>query len=242
MKPMSERVVQPVLSRGAASEAVEGLGWRLVLGTLRAQVPVAGVTEGAALVAALLADVGPAAAGRLEVDLRSDRVLFTVRDRKVPGLTEADVDLVVALQRSLAERGVRPREAEVSGGGVGDHGLQYVELAVDAMDIAAVRPFWRAVLGYVPETGEDGVENALTDPAGQGPSLWFQQMDAPRPQRNRIHLDVAVAHDLAEQRVRDALAAGGKLVSDAWAPSFWVLADAEGNEVCVTTWQGRDPA
>jgi 4a-hydroxytetrahydrobiopterin dehydratase len=27
---------------------------------------------------------------------------------------------------------------------------------------------------------------------------------------------------------------------DAHAPSFWVLADAEGNEVCVSTWQGRD--
>jgi 4a-hydroxytetrahydrobiopterin dehydratase len=30
------------------------------------------------------------------------------------------------------------------------------------------------------------------------------------------------------------------LVSDARAPAFWVLADAERNEVCVTTWQGRD--
>ncbi|MFC8826990.1 hypothetical protein ACFT9I_16815 [Streptomyces sp. NPDC057137] len=24
------------------------------------------------------------------------------------------------------------------------------------------------------------------------------------------------------------------------APAFWVLAGTEGNEVCVTTWQGRD--
>ena len=37
-----------------------------------------------------------------------------------------------------------------------------------------------------------------------------------------------------------ALAAGGVLVSDRAAPAFWVLADAEGNEVCVCTWQGRD--
>jgi 4a-hydroxytetrahydrobiopterin dehydratase len=27
---------------------------------------------------------------------------------------------------------------------------------------------------------------------------------------------------------------------DAEAPAFWVLADAEGNEACITTWQGRD--
>jgi 4a-hydroxytetrahydrobiopterin dehydratase len=29
-------------------------------------------------------------------------------------------------------------------------------------------------------------------------------------------------------------------VYDVDAPAYWVLADAEGNEVCVTTWQGRD--
>jgi len=40
--------------------------------------------------------------------------------------------------------------------------------------------------------------------------------------------------------VEATLAAGGKLLSDAEAPAFWVLADAEGNEACITTWQGRD--
>jgi len=71
--------------------------------------------------------------------------------------------------------------------------------------------------------------------------VWFQQMDEPRPQRNRIHLDVTVAHDEALARIERALAAGGHLVSDAEAPAFWILADAEGNEACVCTWQGRDP-
>jgi 4a-hydroxytetrahydrobiopterin dehydratase len=80
----------------------------------------------------------------------------------------------------------------------------------------------------------------LVDPVGQGPTIWFQQMAAPRPQRNRIHLDVTVPHDEASHRVEAALAAGGRLRSDAAAPAFWVLADAEGNEACVTTWQGRD--
>jgi 4a-hydroxytetrahydrobiopterin dehydratase len=65
-------------------------------------------------------------------------------------------------------------------------------------------------------------------------------MDAPRPQRNRIHLDVSVPHDEAADRIDAALAAGGVLVSDDEAPAFWILADQEGNEACVTTWQGRD--
>ena len=30
------------------------------------------------------------------------------------------------------------------------------------------------------------------------------------------------------------------MINDAQAPAFWVLADAEGNEACVTTWQGRE--
>jgi 4a-hydroxytetrahydrobiopterin dehydratase len=61
-------------------------------------------------------------------------------------------------------------------------------------------------------------------------------------QINRIHFDVSVPDDEAQHRTRAALAAGGTLLYDAEAPAFWVLADAEGNEACVTTWQGRDPA
>jgi 4a-hydroxytetrahydrobiopterin dehydratase len=91
------------------------------------------------------------------------------------------------------------------------------------------------VLGYE-EKGEDD----LIDPRGRGPSIWFQPMDAPRPQRNRIHVDVAVPHDQAEARVAAAIAAGGRLVTDEWAPAWWTLADAEGNEVDVATWRGRE--
>jgi 4a-hydroxytetrahydrobiopterin dehydratase len=96
-------------------------------------------------------------------------------------------------------------------------------------------PFWQAVLGYRKVGDED-----LVDPQGRGPSFWFQQMDAPRPQRNRIHVDVAVPHDQAEARVAAAIAAGGHLVSDNHAPAWWTLADAEGNEADVATWMGRD--
>jgi 4a-hydroxytetrahydrobiopterin dehydratase len=65
-------------------------------------------------------------------------------------------------------------------------------------------------------------------------------MDAPRPQRNRIHIDVDVPHEAAGARIDAAIAAGGRLLSDDAAPAFWVLADPEGNEACICTWQGRD--
>jgi hypothetical protein len=67
-------------------------------------------------------------------------------------------------------------------------------------------PFWRAVLGY--RYRGDSPEEDLIDPRGRGPSLWFQKMDAPRPQRNRIHIDVWVPHDQAEARVAAAITAG----------------------------------
>ena len=115
-----------------------------------------------------------------------------------------------------------------------------LEIGIDVMDMARDRPFWQAVLGYADEPGHDGAPNGLVDPLGQGPAFWFQQMDVPRPQRNRIHLDVCVPHDEAHQRIQATIAAGGTLVYDAEAPAFWVLADPEGNEACVCTWQGRD--
>ena len=65
-------------------------------------------------------------------------------------------------------------------------------------------------------------------------------MDEPRRQRNRLHIDVTVPHDVAEQASVTALTAGGTLVTDDFARSWWVLADAEGNEACVCTWQDRD--
>ncbi len=115
------------------------------------------------------------------------------------------------------------------------HPVQRLELAVDTLDEARIRPFWAAVFDYV-----DGPDGDLIDPRGTGPSIWFQHMAAPRPQRNRIHFDLTVPHDLVSARLDAALAAGGRLVSAEFAPSYWVLADPEGNEICLCTWLARD--
>jgi 4a-hydroxytetrahydrobiopterin dehydratase len=76
-----------------------------------------------------------------------------------------------------------------------------------------VLPFWRALLGYR-QIGDD----YLFDPSGRGRCFDFQRMDVARPQRNRMHIDIAVPHDQAEARISGALAAGGRLVADAHAP------------------------
>nr|WP_296075169.1 VOC family protein [uncultured Actinoplanes sp.] len=197
-------------SLAQASDAVGEIGWRVVLGNLCTTVPVGSLADGAAVVTRAVAVAGGDAP--LGVDLRAGRVVLTLRG-------PAAVDVA---RRISAELPTRPGH------------VQALEIAIDALDIAAVRPFWRAVLAYVDDGG------SLVDPLEQGPPLWFQQMDAPRPQRNRIHIDVSVPHDEAGARIAAAVAAGGRVLSDHRAPSFWVLADAEGNEACVSTWQGRD--
>jgi 4a-hydroxytetrahydrobiopterin dehydratase len=84
--------------------------------------------------------------------------------------------------------------------------VQIVQVSIDALVGLEVLPFWRAVLGYEQFGDED-----LLDAHGRGPSFWFQQLDAPRPKRNRIHVDISVPHDQAEARIAAAIAAGGRL-------------------------------
>ena len=219
------------LSRTDASEAVTGLGWRYVLGEFRTEV-LTGSLPLAADVAGRAAAL-PGVEGHLRMDIRADRLLLSLQTVEAGWVTTRDAELA----RQLTAVAEEFRLTTQPGGDGPGRSVQVLEIGIDAMDIPCVRPFWKAVLGYVDES-EDW--NGLIDPLGQGPAVWFQQMDAPRPQRNRIHFDVSVPHDEANRRIEAALAAGGKVLSDAEAPAFWVLADPEGNEACITTWQGRD--
>ena len=221
------------LSRGEISEAVGALGWRFVLGALTTSVRVGGLAEATEVAVRAVIAVGGAADDHLSIDLRRRRVVFTLRSRATAWVGPVDIESATRISAAVQDLGLATEPGA-------DRSVQGLEVAIDAMNIAAIRPFWRAVLGYVDETGAAGPEDPLVDPLGEGPAIWFQQMDAPRRQRNRIHLDVTVPHDEAPSRLRAVLAAGGSLVSDARAPAFWVLADPEANEACITTWQGRD--
>jgi 4a-hydroxytetrahydrobiopterin dehydratase len=198
--------------------------WRVLFEGACAHFRTGSFSAGVALVDAIgrLADV---ANHHPDVDLRYGSVTVRLMSHDIDGFSERDVTL--ARQISVAAR-----ELDVP---ADPTAVQTVQVAIDALVHPDVMPFWRAVLGYREMGDED-----LVDPRGRGPSLWFQQMDAPRPQRNRIHVDISVPHDQAEARVAAAIAAGGHLVSDENAPAWWTLADAEGNEADVATWMGRD--
>lgn len=216
-----------ILTPRAAGEAVDPRHWRVVHRVLRATFRADDFATAAALVARV-AEAADAANHHPDVVLRWGQVTVSTVSHDVGGLTRRDVELARAVSAIADELGLR---GDPLAGTV-------VEVAIDALDIPAVAPFWEAVLGYR-STGEKDA-TAFEDADGIGPTVWFQQMDAPRPQRNRIHIDVDVPHDEAPRRIEAALAAGGHLVTDRFAPAWWVLADAEGNEACICTWQGRE--
>ena len=205
--------------------------WRILLGRIEATFVTDSFASAAALVSAI-ADAADAAGHHPDVDLRYPGVVHVaLTTHAAGGLTERDAELAATISALAARAGARS-EPRVS---------TAVEIAVDAIDIDAVRPFWQAVLAYAeePPSTPGGQVVALVDPRRIGPAVWFQQMDAPRPQRNRIHIDVTVAADAAADRMAAAVAAGGRVVTEEYARAFWVLADPEGNEACVCTWQDR---
>ncbi|MFI7320720.1 VOC family protein [Streptomyces venezuelae] len=229
--------MEQIPSRREASEAVQDHGWRYLLGTLQTSVPVGTLVQAVGLAADAVAVCDDDAERHLRVDVRPDAAVLTLQSLDHAAVTTRDIELARRISAAIGRAGFLPRP------GIGTEArrsVQAVEIAIDALNISGVRPFWKAVLGYADEAGADGPEDPLVDPARQGPAIWFQQMDHARPQRNRIHIDVSVPHDEARRRIDAAMAAGGRLVSASRAPAFWVLADPEGNEACVTTWQGRD--
>ncbi len=203
-----------------------GVGdWRVLLGDRAcAHFRTRSFATGVRLVDAIGA-VADAVNHHPDLDLRYTSVTVRLWTHDVDGLSMRDVDLARQISAAARELGISADPAAV----------QEVQVSIDALTRPNVVPFWRAVLGYR-QVGDDD----LVDPYGRGPSFWFQRMDVLRAERNRIHIDISVPHDQAEARVAAALAAGGQLVSDKFAPAWWTLSDPEGNEVDIATWMGRD--
>ncbi len=205
-------------------DALDGLvDWRYVLGTIRADFRATSFPAAAALVVSI-AEAAEAAGHHPDIDVRyPGRVHVVLTTHATGGLTTRDVDLARTISGVAAAASATSEPSTA----------QAVEIAIDTTDADRIRPFWAAVLGYV------DVDGQLVDPSRSGPSVWFQQMDEPRTERNRFHIDVDVPHDVADERIAAATAAGGTIVTDRYARSWWVLADADGNEACVCTWQDR---
>ena len=207
----------------AAQIQHEGLAdWVLVVRALEARYETNGFATGLELVARIGA-AAEEADHHPDVTLTWPTVLVRLWSHDSRGVTERDIALARRISDIAQELGVAATPART----------QNLELCLDTADIKAAGPFWAAVLGY--DWDEENLE--IVDPDGRMPTTWFQQTDAHDEPRQRWHLDIHVDPAVADQRIDAALAAGGVLVSDEEAPSFTILADPEGNRVCVCTWQ-----
>jgi 4a-hydroxytetrahydrobiopterin dehydratase len=202
--------------------------WRQVWSLLQARFRTGDFATGLALVDRIGA-AAEEAGHHPDVTLTYPEVRVTLSSHDVGGITSRDIDLARRISGLAAESGVVADPA----------GLTRVELGLDAADDERLLPFWAALVGAEQRHGE------AIDPSGQVPTVWFQTPD-PGYQRaegeveQRWHLDVWVPRDQAESRLQAVLDAGGRLVSDAEAPSYWVVADADGNRSCICTPADRD--
>lgn len=196
--------------------------WRSRLGALhtafRAPTPAAAL--------ALVAAVG-AAAEQLDhhpdVDWRHRLVFLRTTTHSVGGqVTAYDVELAGRASALAAGLDAEP-VPQLS---------RSLELAVDAADPDRLRAFWAAALDY-----REAPDGSLYDPYARGPWVWFQQTDTPSD--NRLHLDLSVSAETADDTVGRTVAAGGR-ADPAQAPAFTVLTDPDGNRVCICTPLGRD--
>ena len=154
-------------------------------------------------------------------------------------LTIADSHVTVRLSRDILQ--LEPRHVELARtvsavarahDAVADRSaVQEVQLAIAAKPDAIDVGFWRAVLGYVQSADDNAV-----DPLGHGSTVWMQELAAAKPLQHAMHVDVSVAREHVRARLDAAIAAGGRIVDDSNAPSWWTLSDRAGNRVCIAGW------
>ncbi len=122
--------------------------------------------------------------------------------------------------------------------------------------------FWADVFGYPRIDWDEPLKSQLLeaglteadlatrglaeDPEGKGPRLFFHHADAPKRERNRLHIDISVPRDVDgghRERLeaeKDRLVALGatvvRLVDQMWGPwpdFYYQMQDPEGNEFCL---------
>lgn len=113
--------------------------------------------------------------------------------------------------------------------------LRVTEVVIDCADHGRVVDFWAAALGYERRAMNDQYV-ALVPPAREPglPPLLFQKVPEPKEVKNRVHLDFR-ADSMAEEVAR-LVGLGATVIAERRLDDFaWtVLADPEGNELCVS--------
>ena len=113
------------------------------------------------------------------------------------------------------------------------------DITFDCRDPHRLAAFWAEVLGFIEDPSHpnlpDDDEVQIIDPAGHHPGLLFIAVPEPKTVKNRVHLDLR-PKEPREETVDRLIALGGTIVDDRRAAdgTGWVvIADPEGNELCV---------
>lgn len=225
-EPMSDpkAKLNPAQIREAALD-----DWRQVPGRIKARYRTGDFATGLRLVN-LIGESAEQAGHHPDVSLSYTDVIVALASHDVGGITSRDIDLAKQISEHAQSVGA---QADV-------HGLTQVELGLDTAtgDGSRLGAYYAALLGSEIRDDEP------VDPSGQVPTVWWQgpgegerdEYALPAQEFDqRWHLDVWVAHDEGERRVQAVLDAGGTLISDKAAPSFWVIEDADGNRSCICT-------
>jgi len=137
-------------------------------------------------------------------------------------VTQKDIDMARSISEIASQHGLKAEPAAVT----------QLEIALDTAHADRIARFWSVLLTGSPA---NMIYDSVFDPTGRVPGLWFQGTEDHENPRQRWHFDLWLAPEAANERIAGAVAAGGRIVYDAEAPSFTVLADPDGNRVCVCT-------
>jgi 4a-hydroxytetrahydrobiopterin dehydratase len=210
---MSRLLTEPEIAR----QLLDLPGWRLADGALRRSITAATFPAAIAILDEV-AELAEEMDHHPDVDVRWRTLHVAVSTHSEGGVTQLDVELAHRISAVAADHGVHTDDAVDR--------KPRLEICVDCAEPARLVPWWAAALRYVLVGDEE-----LADPDGAGPRVWFQQVAEPKAGKNRLHLDLYLPRHEAAAR-RDLLVAlGGRLLDE--HESFWVLADPEGNEVCL---------
>lgn len=201
--------------------------WRKLAQALHARYRVADFRAAAAFAGAV-ADAAEAAGHLPDIKMTQDVVDVSLCTRE-DGLwvTGKDVAMARTISDIARQQGATPEPG----------GVTQIELALDTADDARVAPFWSALLTGSPD---NHIYDSVFDPTGRVPSVWFQGTGEHDTPRQRWHFDLWLDPAVAQERIAAAVAAGGSVVYDDEAPSFTVLADPDGNRVCICTYLQRE--
>lgn len=219
--PCTNRSTTPTRSRRAISTGRPGVAdWRIAAAGPQAVFTATSLSQAAALVAPIVA-AGESFGIHPDIDLRPEGVVVRVPYRDPGGIPAAAPEFAAAVSQAAAELQLPADPSRVQS--IGIYVAQHSR--VDA------RPFFLAALGYEALGDTDAI-----DPLRAGPPLAFNPISGDAPGRGRTHFDVYVPADQAQARVDAALAAGGRLVDDTHAPTWWSLASPENHGVDIAAW------